>query len=218
MTKTMTDRRHTRAPLRRSSTPERILSAGLATATCVGVVGLLGARTIEANASSAGELASEQVETAQVADPSTADAPVEPTTAGGLTQADLDAYAADLAKEKERLDAYRAKLVKTAKKLKRQIAAENAAAAAAVPARPASSGSSGSAGSSGSSGSAGARLLRCSAPVREPSRGLARRARSQAGAAARGGTRTPARSQAAVHHQEQLTLAGRSHQRASMTP
>ena len=35
----MTDRRHSRAPLRRSSTPERILSAGLATATCVGVVG-----------------------------------------------------------------------------------------------------------------------------------------------------------------------------------
>jgi hypothetical protein len=55
----MTDRRQP-APLRRSSTPERILSAGLATATCVGVVGLLGARTIEANATS-GEPASQQV-------------------------------------------------------------------------------------------------------------------------------------------------------------
>lgn len=153
MTKTMTDRRHNRAPLRRSSTPERILSAGLATATCVGVVGLLGARTIEANASSTGELSSEQVDTAQAVDSVAPVIATEPTTSSGLTQADLDAYAAELAKEKERLDAYRAKLVKTAKKLKRQIAAGNAAAAAVVPARPATSGSSRNDGSSGSSGS-----------------------------------------------------------------
>jgi hypothetical protein len=153
MTTTMTDRRHNRAPLRRSSTPERILSAGLATATCVGVVGLLGARTIEANASSPSELASEQVEAAQAVDSVTPVSAAEQTTSSGLTEADLDAYAADLAKEKERLDAYRAKLVKTAKKLKRQIAAGNAGAAA-VPARPTTTGSAGSGGSSGSSGSA----------------------------------------------------------------
>jgi hypothetical protein len=149
----MTDRRHHRAPLRRSSTPERILSAGLATATCVGVVGLLGARTIEANASSSGELASEQVEAAPAVDSVAPVTATESTTSGGLTQADLDAYAADLATEKERLDAYRAKLVKTAKKLKRQIAAGNAAAAAVVPARPATASSSGNGGSSGTSGS-----------------------------------------------------------------
>lgn len=149
----MTDRRRNRAPLRRSSTPERILSAGLATATCVGVVGLLGARTIEANASSAGEVSSEQVELTQVADTAAPTAAAEPTTSSGLTQADLDSYAVSLAEEKERLDAYRAKLVKTAKKLKRQIAAGNAAAAAIVPARPSTSSSSGSGGSSGSSGS-----------------------------------------------------------------
>lgn len=146
----MTERQRNRAPLRRSSTPERILSAGLATATCVGIVGLLGARTIEANASSTGESSSEQVEIAQVADTVAPATAAEPTTSSGLTQADLDAYAADLAQEQERLDAYRAKLVKTAKKLKRQIAAGNAAAAAVVPARPATSGSSGSSSSSGS--------------------------------------------------------------------
>jgi hypothetical protein len=138
MTKTMTDRRRNRAPMRRSSTPERILSAGLATATCVGVVGLLGARTIEANATSASEPSTEQVESAQASDPTATAVLAEPTTASGLTQADLDAYAAALAKEKDRLDAYRAKLVRTAKKLKRQIAARNAAVAT-VPSRPAQS-------------------------------------------------------------------------------
>ena len=143
----MTDRRRNRAPMRRSSTPERILSAGLATATCVGVVGLLGARTIEANASSGSEATSEQVEATPVVDPAVASTAAVPLTAGGLTQEDLDAYAAELAKEKDRLDAYRAKLVKTAKKLKRQIASQNAAAA--VPAQPSYSGSS--SGSSGSS-------------------------------------------------------------------
>ena len=138
-----TDRRRSRAPLRRSSTPERILSAGLATATCVGVVGLLGARTIEANASSASEVGTEQAEITPVSDSVAPSGAAGPTTSSGLTQADLDAYAADLAKEKERLDAYRAKLVKAAKKLTRQLAAGNAAPAAGttsaetvVPSRP----------------------------------------------------------------------------------
>jgi hypothetical protein len=143
----MTDpRRHRRSALRRSSTPERILSAGLATATCVGVVGLLGARTIEANATS--ESGNEQTEAPPVVEEVVSSTAPVPTTSGGLTQSDLDAYAADLAKEKERLDAYRAKLVRTAKKLKRQIAAGQATAAAVVPARPVSSGSQASSGSS----------------------------------------------------------------------
>ena len=81
-------------------------------------------------------------------DTSTATSPVEPTTAGGLTEADLDAYAAALAQEKERLDAYRAKLVKAAKKLKRQIAAGNARSGAS-PSRQSASDSAGSSGSSG---------------------------------------------------------------------
>lgn len=118
--------RHSRPPLRRSSTPERILSAGLATATCIGVVGLLGVRTIEANAASA-----ETGTTVELATSPT-DASVA-TTSTGLTEAQLDAYAADLAREKERLDAYRAKLVKTAKKLQRQ--ADRQAAAAETGAR-----------------------------------------------------------------------------------
>ena len=102
-------RRHSRAPLRRSSAPERILSAGLATATCVGIVGLIGARTIEANASPTGsEDYSSEVAAAEPATAvgTIASTPmVEPTTSTGLTQADLDAYAVQLAVEKDRLDA-----------------------------------------------------------------------------------------------------------------
>ena len=208
----MTDRRRNRAPMRRSSTPERILSAGLATATCVGVVGLLGARTIEANASSASEPSTEQVESGQVADTAAPVLAAEPTTSTGLTQADLDAYAADLAKEKERLDAYRAKLVKTAKKLKRQIASQNAAAA--VPAQPSYSGSS----SSGSSV-----ILRLVRFIRFEAGGKAAGAgsagpRGPACACGPAGPRagTRARGQAAVQHQEQLTSRAhaRTHVRA----
>lgn len=160
--------RRNHAPLRRSSTPERILSAGLATATCVGVVGLLGARTIEANTTSTAS--------ADTAVPATAPAtPVvapEPTTTSGLTQADLDAYAAQLAQEKEKLDAYRAKLIKTAKKLKRQAAAQSSGSSAPSWTPPASGGSSSSSGSassgnssssSGSSNSGGS-----SAPAAKP--------------------------------------------------
>ena len=160
----MTDRRRNRAPMRRSSTPERILSAGLATATCVGVVGLLGARTIEANASSSSEASSEQVEATPVVDPAVASTAAVPLTSGGLTQEQLDAYAAELAKEKDRLDAYRAKLVKTAKKLKRQIASQNAAAA--VPAQQSYSGSS--SGSSGSSSGSNSGSNSGSKPAAKP--------------------------------------------------
>jgi len=125
---TMTDtRRHSRAPLRRSSTPERILSAGLATAACIGVVGLLGVRTIEANAAST-ESGTNVDLAVSPADATTASAA---TTSTGLTEAQLDAYAADLAREKERLDAYRAKLVKTANKLQRQADRQAATASSA---------------------------------------------------------------------------------------
>lgn len=127
--------RHQRAPLRRSSTPERILTAGLATATCVGVVGLLGVRTIEANAASSEAPAAVDL----AVSPSDGSSASLATSSTGLTEAQLDAYAADLAREKERLDAYRAKLVKTAKKLSRQ--AERQGRVIAAP-RPISTGTS----------------------------------------------------------------------------
>ena len=140
MTAMMTDRRHSRAPLRRSSAPEKILAAGLATATCVGLVGVIGARTVAADSASGGESSS-----STTPQPAPDTALLEPTTSTGLTEADLDAYAAQLAAEREKLDAYRAKLVTAGKKLQRQaarLAASSASggsvASTSTPARPAS--------------------------------------------------------------------------------
>jgi hypothetical protein len=104
----MTDSRHHAAPLRTArgrSTTSRVLSAGLATATCIGVVGMLGARQIEDSA------ATQQDVAAQAADATLA------VSSTGLTQAQLDAYAAQLQTESAKLDAYRAKLVKVASQL-----------------------------------------------------------------------------------------------------
>ena len=135
----MTDRaRH----IRRTGTPEKILTAGLATATCVGLVGMLGVRMVEASAA-----ATDPVDLAVASQPQSAARPVtEATSSGGLTEAQLDAYAAALAQEKERLDAYRAKLVKTATKLRKQARAQAGAparqwapASGARPAAPAGS-------------------------------------------------------------------------------
>jgi cell division septation protein DedD len=110
---TMTRNTSTRPALRRTSTPERIISAGLATAACLGVVGLLGTRLVEAQAATP---AADQAAATSV--PVLMDS-TEATTQQGLTKADLDAYAALLTAEKHRLDDYRAQLVKAAKQLQR---------------------------------------------------------------------------------------------------
>ena len=104
----MTNSRHTTAPMRsrRSrSTADKIISAGLATATCVGIVGVIGIRSIEASAAADSTSAS--------LDTSTAPAPV--VSSAGLTEAQLDTYAAQLAAESAKLDAYRNKLTKIAR-------------------------------------------------------------------------------------------------------
>ena len=156
---TMTSSRvHRRSPLRRTSGPERILTAGLATATCVGLVGLIGVRTIEANPVAAETPATPEPQAASatltpVAAPATAPA----TSSAGLTEAQLDAYAAQLATERQRLDDYRAKLTRTAKALKRQIVRLNAGAvsAGAPSTSPSWSGSSAPAASTSNSGGGG---------------------------------------------------------------
>jgi len=95
------------AAKRGSSTPQRILSAGLAGATCVGIVGLLGVRMVQAQEADAAATGTAAVDT--TAQPA--------TTSTGLTQADLDAYAAALSDQRARLDAYRADLVSAAEQL-----------------------------------------------------------------------------------------------------
>ena len=111
-----------RRPSRRLDTaPQRILSLGLATATAVGLVGVIGVRTAQDSA------AAENTDT-------TASATTEPTTSTGLTQADLDAYAAQLEAERQNLATYRAQLVDVAGQLQaRANGTVNVGAPAKVP-------------------------------------------------------------------------------------
>ena len=95
----------------RNSRADKIWSAGLAATTCIGVVGVIGVRSVEANAADAA--AASQPATTDIALVSSS----VPTTSTGLTQADLEAYAAALAAESAKLDSYRAALVDAANAL-----------------------------------------------------------------------------------------------------
>jgi hypothetical protein len=109
--RTMTDHARTRKG-RSSTAAERIVTAGLATATCIGVVGLLGTRMVSAQEATA-EPAPESTPVLLAAPASTSSSTVA-TSSSGMTRSDLDAYAALLAAEKARLDSYRAELVAAA--------------------------------------------------------------------------------------------------------
>ena len=95
----MTDeRRHRtdRRPRRGRSTTDRVVSSSLAVAACAGIVGLLGLRTAQdANSTQvAPDLASTGV----------------PLSSAGLSQQQLDVYAAALEAERQQLVAYRDQL------------------------------------------------------------------------------------------------------------
>jgi hypothetical protein len=125
-TKTNASRRPSR---RTNSTASKIVSAGLATATCVGLVGVIGIRTAQDSAAADSSSATQSQEGAVAV----------PTSTDGYTQADLDAYAAQLAAEAQRLTDYRAQLVDAAQTL--QASAGGSAGVtvsdpASVPAKP----------------------------------------------------------------------------------
>ena len=100
-TKTNDKRRPSR---RTNSTASKIVSAGLATATCVGLVGVIGVRTAQDSAAADSSSATEAQASAVAA----------LTSTDGYTQAELDAYAAQLAAEAQRLTDYRAQLAEAA--------------------------------------------------------------------------------------------------------
>jgi hypothetical protein len=103
----MTTSRHHAAPMRarRHWTTDRIISAGLAVTACAGIVGVIGVRSIEESAAAQATPASDSgTETTAV-------------SSAGLTEAQLDEYAAQLQAEAAHLDAYRVKLAKAAKAL-----------------------------------------------------------------------------------------------------
>ena len=129
--RTMTDHARTRKG-RSSTAAERIVTAGLATATCIGVVGLLGTRMVSAQEATAEPVATESTPVLLAAPASTV-----ATSSSGMTRSDLDAYAALLAAEKARLDSYRAELVAAAHAINGTAGSGERVGQAALPQAPA---------------------------------------------------------------------------------
>lgn len=107
---------------RTTSASQKILALGLASATCVGLVGMIAVRS--AQDASAQEATSQ--DTTNQIDLAAA------TTSTGVTQTQLDQYAAQLANERARLEAYRQQLVTAANQLSTQ---SRSAATVAKPKR-----------------------------------------------------------------------------------
>ena len=115
---------------KRGGTSDRIWSTGLAVATCAGLVGVVGVRTLEAAPAEA------TIDPIPVAN-------VEPTVAtyattqvavssSGITQAQLDQYAASLDAQRQELLAYRDQLAAAAKELRKAAKALNTKAGTSV--------------------------------------------------------------------------------------
>ena len=127
-----------RRPAKKSRAGERMLAVGLASTACIGLVGVIGVRAAQ----------SDEGKTQPI------DA-TEPVSSQGLTQADLDAYAAQLADQAAQLKDYRQQLKAVAQQLNDEISTYNRALAAGepvyvqVPADNAWSGGNSSGGSSG---------------------------------------------------------------------
>lgn len=104
----------TTKPRKRGGAADKAWSLGLAGATCLGLVGVVGVRSItDATAT----------DTAAVTDASSA----------GLSQAELDAYAASLSAQQVQLDAYRAQLVDVAQQLQAVADATTQSDATVIP-------------------------------------------------------------------------------------
>ena len=122
-----------RRPSRRTNTTAgRVLSAALATTTCVGLVGVIGVRMADENAAQA---ASGSPDPAAAASTDQAGAiqlisTTSPaaTSSSGLTREQLDAYAAQLTTERQRLIDYRNQLVAIATQLQQATTSGGASA------------------------------------------------------------------------------------------
>jgi cell division septation protein DedD len=117
----MTTSRHLAAPLRsrRRLSIDRIISTGLAVTACAGMVAVIGVRSIEDSAA-----------TQQAA---AVDATAGAVSSTGLTEAQLDEYAAQLQAEGARLDSYRDKLATVAGTLTTAPATQQSPAAKPKP-------------------------------------------------------------------------------------
>lgn len=100
----------------KSRAGERMLAVGLASTACIGLVGVIGVRAAQSDETDAAPVDSAQ-----------------PVSSQGLTQADLDAYAAQLADQAAQLKDYRQQLKSVARQLNDEIGAYNRALAAGEP-------------------------------------------------------------------------------------
>ena len=132
----------------RNHTSDRIVAVGLASATCLGLVGVVGVRSAQARS-----LTEAMVPAASI----------ESVTPSGLTRSDLTSWEAELKAEQARLTRYQHRLSAAAVALNRDVLAYNGAvkaraataqlAARQSPSIPTYSGGSSSGGSSGGSSS-----------------------------------------------------------------
>ena len=113
---------------RHSSTGSKIASTGLAVATCIGVVGVIGVRSAQESSAAAQKAADQTSAPATVV---VQEAAV--VSSSGLTQADLDSYAAKLEQERVKLEKYRAKLVAAAEALQQASVGQSAATGVTKP-------------------------------------------------------------------------------------
>ena len=101
---------------RRTDTPAgKLLAAGLAGATCLGLVGVIGIRSAT-DAAANGDQAAGDLAAADAAGAGNAQLTAA-TTSDGVTQQQLDEYAAQLAQERQRLVDYRSYLQDVATQL-----------------------------------------------------------------------------------------------------
>lgn len=108
-----------RSPSRsRGGAADKIWAVGLAGATCVGLVGVVGVRTAQ-EAAAAAQTSSSSAEAAASSQMSGA------VTSSGLTEAQLDQYALALEGERARLAAYHAELLDAAARLQQAADALN---------------------------------------------------------------------------------------------
>lgn len=118
--------KHAQKPKKtRGGSADKVWAVGLAGATCLGLVGVVGARTAQdAAASPVQEDATLVLSTTST---------MEAVSSSGLTEAQLDEYARALEAERVRLEAYHAELLDVAARLQ-HTADSVAQAATAVPA------------------------------------------------------------------------------------
>ena len=130
---------------------ERMLAVGLASTACIGLVGVIGVRS--ALSQETGTSGSDTT---------------EPVSSSGYTQADLDAYAAQLADQANQLDAYKRQLKDAARQLNTQIAAYNDALTTGQPVYVQDQSSSALSGNSGNSGNSGGQWVPAPQPQPQP--------------------------------------------------